>query len=102
MTSDYSESLKDVLIRKIVRAERDLQQLKMDYCRFVYGVSHRTKIRHDGGVYLLKSVDLDSMQRMDNGEWSQPSVSGVLIDDEGNEASQDIIQIAPGWMLVDE
>ncbi|OZG69721.1 hypothetical protein BTA51_29720, partial [Hahella sp. CCB-MM4] len=74
MTKDYGESLKDVLTRKIIRAERDLQQLKMDYCRFVFGITHRSKVRHDDQVYLVKSVDLESMKRLENGEWSQPGI----------------------------
>lgn len=36
---DYAASLRQVLIRKITRAERDLDQLKLDYCHFVYGIS---------------------------------------------------------------
>ncbi len=98
MTNQYAEGLKDVLIRKIVRAERDLQQLKMDYCRFVYGISHRTRIKADDKVYLVKSVDLESMKRLDNGDWSQPSVTGIMLDAEGNEINSEVVSILSGWV----
>ena len=100
MTNQYAEGLKDVLIRKIVRAERDLQQLKMDYCRFVYGISHRTRIKVDEQVYLVKSVDLDSMKRLDSGDWSQPGVSGVMLNTDGEEVNSEVVQISSGWELV--
>ncbi|UZE94610.1 hypothetical protein [Alkalimarinus alittae] len=97
---DYTESLRGVLVRKINKAERDLQQLKLDYCRFVYGISHRSKVACDESVYLVKAVDLDSMVRNEEGEWSKPQVSGVLLDSDFNPVGGGVIQIGKRWDLV--
>ncbi|MCP5209145.1 MAG: hypothetical protein H7A01_18295 [Hahellaceae bacterium] len=97
---DYGESLRQVLIRKINKAERDLYQLKMDYCRFVFGISHRSKVSLGDQVYQVKAVDLDSMTRSESGEWSKPLVSGVLINMESGAASEEVVQIGSEWELV--
>ncbi|MFD2230463.1 hypothetical protein [Alkalimarinus sediminis] len=97
---DYTESLRGVLVRKINKAERDLQQLKLDYCRFVYGISHRSKVACGDSVYLVKAVDLDSMVRNEQGEWSKPQVSGVLLDSDLKPVGGDVIQIGQRWELV--
>ncbi|WP_250658055.1 hypothetical protein [Alkalimarinus coralli] len=97
---DYTESLRGVLVRKINKAERDLQQLKLDYCRFVYGISHRSKVSCNDSVYLVKAVDLDSMVRNEAGEWSKPQVSGVLLDSNEKPVGKDVIQIGKRWELV--
>lgn len=96
---DYTESLRGVLVRKINKAERDLQQLKLDYCRFVFGISHRSKVTSNESVYLVKAVDLDSMVRNESGEWSKPQVSGVLLDSSLNPVGGDVIQIGTQWEL---
>ena len=97
---DYTESLRGALVRKINKAERDLQQLKLDYCRFVFGISHRSKVSCESSVYLVKAVDLDSMIRNEAGEWSKPQVSGVLLDGNSNPVGGDVTQIGKGWDLV--
>jgi len=97
---DYAGSLRDVLIRKINKTERDLAQLKLDYCRFVYGLSHRSKVFYEGHVYQIKSVDLESMKRNEQGEWSKPNVSGVLLSNEAMTAQGDLISIGDNWELV--
>jgi hypothetical protein len=97
---DYTESLRGVLVRKINKTERDLQQLKLDYCRFVYGITHRSKVAYNQSVYLVKAVDLDSMERSETGEWSKPQVSGVLLDCEQQPVGKNITQIGKQWDLV--
>ena len=42
---DYGESVQKVLLRKIRKAEQDLAQLKLDYCRFVFGLTHRARVQ---------------------------------------------------------
>lgn len=97
---DYASSLRDVLIRKINKTERDLAQLKLDYCRFVYGLSHRSKVTFGGNLYQIKAVDLESMHRNEQGEWSKPAVSGVLINSELKPLSNDVITLNDSWELV--
>ena len=41
---DYANSVQTVLLRKIQKAEQDLVQLKLDYCRFIFGLTHRTRV----------------------------------------------------------
>ncbi|ABC30753.1 hypothetical protein HCH_04038 [Hahella chejuensis KCTC 2396] len=97
-TTQYADSLREFLVRKIVKAERELQQLKMDYCRFMYGISHRTQIKFEGGVYLVQSVDLNSMQRLDNGEWGKPCVTAIRLD--GGESEKASPRLIPSqWEL---
>jgi hypothetical protein len=97
---DYGESLRQVLIRKINKAERDLYQLKMDYCRFVFGISHRSKVYLNDQIYQVKAVDLDSMTRSESGEWTKPRVSGVVIDSKPGMLSDEVVQIGCDWELV--
>lgn len=97
---DYADSLREVLIRKINRAERDLSQLKMDYCRFVYGISHRSRVRSADITYQIKSVDLESMQRMSNGEWTRPAIFGVRLDDKNAPATEVAEAIDESWVAV--
>lgn len=97
---NYGESLRQVLIRKINKAERDLSQLKMDYCRFVFGISHRSKVSLNGSVYQVKAVDLDSMVRTDSGEWTKPKISVVELIPEKGLNNTDIVQIGTDWELV--
>jgi hypothetical protein len=97
---DYGESLRQVLIRKINKAERDLYQLKMDYCRFVFGISHRSKVSLGDTIYQVKSVDLDSMVRSETGEWSKPRVSGVAVSSDANATTNDVVQVGSDWELV--
>ncbi len=97
---DYTESLRGVLVRKINKAESDLQQLKLDYCRFIYGISHRSKVSHNDSIYLVKAVDLDSMERNDAGGWSKPLISGVLLDRDELPVGSNVTQIGRQWDLV--
>ena len=96
---DYANGVKDVLIRKINKAERELEQLKLDYCRFVYGLSHRTIVMANGRQFQVRNVDLKSMRRLDSGEWSRPVVSGVPVDENGRPAGTDLITLAE-WRVV--
>ncbi len=96
---DYSSSLRDVLIRKINKVERDLVQLKLDYCRFVYGLSHRSKVYFKGNLYQIKSVDLESMSRNEQGEWSKPHVCGILLDSSNPGAPDEVVTLGDEWEL---
>lgn len=97
---DYGESLRQVLIRKITKAERDLYQLKMDYCRFVFGISHRSKVSFEGDTYQVKAVDLDSMTRSETGEWSKPRVSGIAMAEDQSLSESEVVQIGNNWTLL--
>jgi|GEM_PF-243998 len=92
---NYGESVQQVLIRKLNRVERELMQLKLDYCRFVYGLSHRTLVESGGKVYRVRGVDINSMQSLVNGELSRPSVTGVLAD----APTSDPVSLGDNWVL---
>jgi hypothetical protein len=83
---DYANSVQTVLLRKIQKAEQDLVQLKLDYCRFIFGLTHRTRVVSGGNVYLVRSVDVDSMERQEDGTFSRPAIS-VAAEDSGEEIS---------------
>ncbi|MEQ9547695.1 MAG: hypothetical protein RIK85_16975 [Marinobacter sp.] len=74
---DYSDSVQKVLLRKIIKAEQDLLQLKLDYCRFIFGLTHRSRVQVEGKSYLVRSVDVESMTRQNDGRFSKPIVAGV-------------------------
>jgi hypothetical protein len=98
---DYADGLKDVLIRKINKAERGLNSLKLDYCRFVFGLTHRSKVMYDSVVYQVRSVDLDSMTRSDQGEWTRPIVYGARLSPGQLQAPRDsdVIDLGRHWEL---
>ena len=98
--NNYAEGLREVLIRKINKAERDLHQLKLDYCRFVYGITHRSRVAAQDGIYLVRAVDLDSMNRLETGEWSKPRLSGVKLDENQRPLTTDVVLLDPDWDLV--
>ena len=77
---DYGDSVQKVLLRKIQKAEQDLLQLKLDYCRFIFGLTHRSRVEYQGKSYVVRSVDVDSMQRLEDGSFSRPSISGAPAD----------------------
>jgi hypothetical protein len=74
---EYGDSVQKVLLRKIRKAEQDLMQLKLDYCRFVFGLTHRARVVSGGATYLVLSVDVESMVSTDDGAFIRPSVAGV-------------------------
>ncbi|WP_144776797.1 hypothetical protein [Marinobacter maritimus] len=74
---DYGESVQKVLLRKIRKAEQDLAQLKLDYCRFVFGLTHRARVVSGGIPYLVLSVDVESMATTEEGGFTRPRVAGV-------------------------
>jgi len=96
---DYADGLKNVLIQKINKTEKNLYSLKLDYCRFVYGLSHRSKIMYDQVVYQVRSVDLDSMDRSEQGEWSRPEISAVRLDHGSINNTEEIINLGRNWEL---
>ena len=83
---DYANSVQTVLLRKIQKAEQDLVQLKLDYCRFIFGLTHRTRVVSGGNVYLVRSVDVESMERLEDGTFSRPAIS-VATEDSAEEIS---------------
>lgn len=93
---DYGNSVQKVLLRKIRKTEQDLLQLKLDYCRFVFGLTHRACVQCDGAPYLVRSVDVDSMVTLEDGSFSKPAIAGVPADSpEGAEA----INLGQEWSL---
>lgn len=95
---DYAESVHQVLLRKINKAEQDLMQLKLDYCRFIFNLTHRSLVRIDETVYKVQSVDLDSMTRDESGAFGKPDISGVPLDaPPGCEARN----LGKGWSVVE-
>lgn len=93
---DYGESVQNVLLRKIRKAEQDLMQLKLDYCRFVFGLTHRARVNAGGRTWLVRSVDIDSMTRTDDGNFTRPVIAGSPIDD---EAGRETVNLGTGWEL---
>jgi len=99
-TSDYASGLKDVLIRKINKTEQNLYGLKLDYCRFVYGLSHRSKVTYDQVVYQVRTVDLDSMVRTENGEWTKPNITAVrCVPSHGGVLQTDPVDLGQHWEI---
>jgi hypothetical protein len=94
---DYGDSVQKVLLRKIQKAEQDLVQLKLDYCRFIFGLSHRSKVIVDGVTYLIRSVDVDSMIRNEDGSFGKPDVAGIP-ENSGDES--DVQALGNSWELV--
>jgi len=95
---DYADGLKNVLIQKINKTEKNLYSLKLDYCRFVYGLSHRSKVMYDQVQYQVRSVNLDSMIRSEQGEWSRPEISAVRLD-QSLIADNEVIDLGQNWEL---
>lgn len=98
-TSDYASGLKDVLIRKINKTEQSLYGLKLDYCRFVFGLSHRSKVTYDEVVYQVRSVDLDSMIRKDDGEWTKPNVTAVRHSQNQGVLRSEPVDLGQHWEI---
>ena len=94
---DYGDSVQKVLLRKIQKAEQDLMQLKLDYCRFIFGLNHRSKVVSNGVTYQVRSVDVDTMERTDDGGFGKPEVSGV--PDESAESAE-VTPLGRDWELV--
>lgn len=96
---EYADGLKNVLIQKINKTEKNLYSLKLDYCRFVYGISHRSKVMYDQVVYQVRSVNLDSMDRSEKGEWSRPEISAIRVADIGKVEQSELINLGKNWEL---
>jgi hypothetical protein len=94
---DYGDSVQKVLLRKIQKAEQDLVQLKLDYCRFIFGLTHRSRVTLDGTIYLVRSVDVDTMKRHEDGNFSKPELSGMP---EGSDNEADVKPLGGNWQLV--
>jgi len=95
---DYADGLKNVLIQKINKTEKNLYSLKLDYCRFVYGLSHRSKVMYDQVIYQVRSVNLDTMNRGNQGEWSRPDIFAVRLDASLTQTDE-IVSLGQNWEL---
>lgn len=93
---EYGESVQKVLLRKIRKAEQDLMQLKLDYCRFVFGLTHRARVVSEGITYLVLSVDVESMASTEEGAYTRPSVAGVPAD---KPDQAEPIPLGTSWVL---
>jgi hypothetical protein len=93
---DYGDSVQKVLLRKIRKAEQDLIQLKLDYCRFVFGLTHRAKVLSGGVTYVVRSVDVDSMANTDDGGFSRPEITGTRADDQDHAEP---VALGTDWVL---
>ena len=96
---EYADGLKDVLIRKINKTEKNLHDLKLDYCRFVYGLSHRSKVIYDQVVYQVRFVDLDTMTRDQDGGWSRPEISGARFNPNEDALDAEMVHLGANWEL---
>lgn len=94
---DYGDSVQKVLLRKIQKAEQDLVQLKLDYCRFIFGLTHRSRVSCKGEVYLVRSVDVDSMKRQEDGSFGKPEISGIP---EHSSDEADVRPLKRRWELL--
>lgn len=93
---DYSDSVQKILLRKIRKAEQNLLQLKLDYCRFIFGLTHRARVQLDGQSYLVRSVDVDSMRHLDDGSFSKPVIAGVPLN---TPESSQVTDLGTDWQL---
>jgi len=93
---DYGDSVQKVLLRKIQKAEQDLLQLKLDYCRFIFGLSHRARVTHNGISYTVRSVDVESMERLEDGSFSRPAITGAPVD---SPESAEAENLGTDWTL---
>ncbi|BES71469.1 hypothetical protein RE428_24870 [Marinobacter nanhaiticus D15-8W] len=96
---DYADGVHQVLLRKISKAEQDLMQLKLDYCRFIFGLTHRSLVNAKGQVWQVQSVDVDSMVREENGGFSRPGLMGVP---QGSMPDARPVPLGNDWMVVAE
>lgn len=93
---DYGESVQKVLLRKIRKAEQNLMQLKLDYCRFVFGLAKRARVVSGSVTYLVLSVDVDSMVSTEEGAFTRPAVAGVPAD---KPEQAETVQLGTDWVL---
>ncbi|MDX1755045.1 MAG: hypothetical protein R3175_03200 [Marinobacter sp.] len=92
----YADDLENILLRKIQKAEQDLLQLKLDYCRFVFGLSHRSRVRCADSVYRVTTVDVDTMEQREDGRFSTPVVHGVPL---GADLRSTPVSLGRDWEL---
>jgi len=95
---NYGDSVQKVLLRKIRKTEQDMLQLKLDYCRFIFGLTHRARVLVDGEAYLVRSVDVDSMVTLDDGSLGKPVISGVPA---GSPDDTEAVELGREWTLAE-
>lgn len=96
---DYGDSVQKVLLRKIQKAEQDLLQLKLDYCRFIFGLTHRSRVESNGESYIVRSVDVDSMERLEDGGFSRPAITGSPAESPESAEAKDL---GKDWALAEQ
>lgn len=96
---DYGDSVQKVLLRKIQKAEQDLLQLKLDYCRFIFGISHRARVTSNGTSYVVRSVDVETMERLEDGRFSRPELTGSPAD---SPDTADVVNLGVDWALEEQ
>ncbi|WP_166260173.1 hypothetical protein [Marinobacter salicampi] len=96
----YADSVHQVLIRKINKAEQDLTQLKLDYCRFIFGLTHRSQVRVGDMTYQVRSVNVDTMLRQDDGSFQRPELMGVPIEAAGDKETE-VVALGREWTLLE-
>lgn len=97
----YADGVKSLLLRKIRKAEHELVQLKMDYCRFIFGLSFGALVVSNGKLYVVDQVETESMQLLDSGDWSRPSLQARPVDALAVSKKQlsAPVQLAPDWEI---
>ena len=65
----------------------------------MYGISHRSKVIYDQVLYQVRSVNLDSMTRSEQGEWSRPEIAAVRVSDIGKAGQAESIDLGRSWEL---
>lgn len=93
---DYGDSVQKVLLRKISKAEQDLLQLKLDYCRFVFGLTHRARVSVNGKTWQVRSVDVESMTYTEDGAFTKPEITGTL---DGDDTRTQTVALGSSWQL---
>ena len=97
----YADGVKSLLLRKIRKTEHELVQLKMDYCRFVFGLSFGALVVSNGKLYVVDQVETESMQLLDSGDWSRPMLHARPVDAVAVSKKQlsAPVQLEPDWEI---
>lgn len=95
----YADSVHQVLIRKINKAEQDLTQLKLDYCRFIFGLTHRSQVQEGDRTYQVRSVNVDTMSRQEDGSFQRPELMGVPL--EAGDKDTEVVALGREWTLLE-
>ena len=97
----YADGVKSLLLRKIRKTEQELVQLKMDYCRFIFGLSFGALVVSNGKLYVVDQVETETMQLLDTDEWSRPALQARPVDALAVSKKQlsAPVQLPPDWEI---